>query len=47
MSDMPTADDAYCVCGHPHRAHEHMREGTDCGLCDCPRYRRRRWWRRS
>ena len=33
---------AVCVCGHVKDAHEHYRPGSDCGLCDCPRYRRRR-----
>ena len=28
-------------CEHPARAHEHYRPGTRCGLCDCPRLRRR------
>jgi hypothetical protein len=44
-----TADDAQCVCGHPHEAHEHLRKGSDCAFCGpdkCPRFRRRRWWRR-
>jgi hypothetical protein len=31
-SDLP------CGCGHPHGAHEHYRKGTDCALCDCPRF---------
>jgi hypothetical protein len=45
-----TAPDALCVCGHPLRAHEHLRRGTECAVCGpdtCPRFRRRRWWRRS
>lgn len=25
-----------CHCGHPTIAHEHLRPGTDCALCDCP-----------
>jgi hypothetical protein len=33
---------AVCVCGHAQAAHEHYRPGSDCALCDCPRYRRRR-----
>ncbi len=32
-----------CACGHNKAAHEHYRAETDCGLCDCPRWRRR--WR--
>jgi len=31
-----------CVCGHAQEAHEHYRPGSDCALCDCPRFRRRR-----
>jgi hypothetical protein len=31
-----------CVCGHTHTAHEHLRRGTDCALCGCPRFRRSR-----
>ena len=30
-----------CRCGHPQMAHLHYRKGTDCGLCGCPRFRRR------
>jgi len=29
-----------CTCGHSRAAHEHYRQGTDCALCDCPRFRR-------
>ncbi len=36
LEDAPT-----CVCGHVRDAHEHYRPGTDCALCDCPRFRRR------
>jgi hypothetical protein len=28
-----------CRCGHVRDAHEHYRPGSDCSLCDCPRYR--------
>jgi hypothetical protein len=28
-----------CVCGHGREAHRHYRRGTDCALCDCPRWR--------
>lgn len=38
---MPTTDTATCVCGHAQDAHEHYRPGSDCALCDCPRFRRR------
>lgn len=30
-----------CVCGHPAAAHEHYRDGSDCGACGrfwCPWY---------
>lgn len=29
-----------CRCGHIAVAHEHYRDGSDCALCDCKRYRR-------
>ncbi len=35
-------DTATCACGHQQEAHEHYRPGSDCALCDCPRFRRRR-----
>lgn len=38
---VPT-ETAVCVCGHAQDAHEHYRPGSDCALCDCPRYRRKR-----
>lgn len=38
----PSADSAVCVCGHVQDAHEHYRPGSDCALCDCPRFRRAR-----
>jgi len=47
--DAMKAEDAVCVCGHPHRAHEHHRRGTECALCGpevCARFRRESWWRR-
>jgi hypothetical protein len=31
-----------CTCGHGRQAHEHYRRGSDCALCDCARFRRRR-----
>ncbi|GGK86271.1 hypothetical protein JOE58_001239 [Curtobacterium luteum] len=37
LEDAPT-----CVCGHVRDAHEHYRPGTDCALCDCPRFRKKR-----
>ncbi|MBA3841034.1 MAG: hypothetical protein H0X39_00165 [Actinobacteria bacterium] len=29
----------HCVCGHDRDLHDHNRHGSDCGLCDCTRYR--------
>ncbi len=29
-----------CVCGHAKVAHEHYRDGSDCAVCACKRYRR-------
>ena len=26
-------------CAHAREAHEHYRQGTDCSLCDCSRFR--------
>ena len=28
-----------CRCGHGPTAHDHYRRGTDCGLCECLRFR--------
>ena len=28
-----------CACGHARFPHEHYRRGSDCALCDCPRWR--------
>lgn len=28
-----------CACGHVRGGHEHLRPGTDCAFCECPRYR--------
>lgn len=36
VADLPTA----CRCGHSATAHQHYRQGIDCALCDCTRYRR-------
>lgn len=42
-----------CRCGHPRDAHEHYRDGSDCGSCGrafCRRYRRPFkiiFWRRT
>lgn len=43
-SEIPTAT---CRCGHEEDAHEHFRSGSDCGACDCARYRRERQHRRD
>jgi len=35
-------DSGVCRCGHPKTAHEHWRDGDDCGACGaavCRRYR--------
>lgn len=29
-----------CPCGHARADHQHYRRGSDCGSCDCARYRR-------
>jgi hypothetical protein len=28
-----------CRCGHSEGAHEHYRRGTDCALCQCPKFK--------
>jgi hypothetical protein len=28
-----------CRCGHGAETHEHFRAGSDCAVCDCPRFR--------
>jgi hypothetical protein len=37
---LSVSDKPQCTCGHRHEAHQHYRRGSDCGLCDCARYRR-------
>jgi len=38
---VPTDLETPCAsCDHASAAHEHCRPGTDCGLCDCARFRR-------
>jgi hypothetical protein len=32
---------ATCRCGHGRDAHAHYREGSDCALCGCRRWRRK------
>jgi hypothetical protein len=27
-----------CRCGHDRLAHEHYRKGSECALCECPRW---------
>ena len=27
-----------CTCGHDREAHRHYRRGSDCALCDCPKW---------
>jgi hypothetical protein len=27
-----------CRCGHNRLAHEHYRKGSECALCECPRW---------
>lgn len=40
---VPASEDSVtCVCGHQQAAHEHYRPGSDCALCDCPRFRKKR-----
>ena len=31
--------DTRCVCGDPKEVHEHLRRGTDCGICGCRRFK--------
>jgi hypothetical protein len=33
----------WCHCSHPEQAHRHYRPGTDCGQCQCPRFRPADW----
>ena len=39
---LPAPKVKVCVCGHERVAHRHYRKGTDCGLCACSRYAKRR-----
>lgn len=37
-----TSASTLCICGHPRAAHQHFRQGSDCGACGsavCPRFR--------
>jgi hypothetical protein len=34
-----------CGCGHERSAHRHYRGGSDCALCDCPRWSAASAWR--
>jgi hypothetical protein len=31
-------------CNHTRYAHEHLRKGTECSVCECPEFKSRRWW---
>jgi len=33
-----TGGTAPCRCGHGRDAHMHYRRGSDCALCECPRW---------
>jgi hypothetical protein len=33
----------WCHCSHLERAHRHYRPGSDCGQCQCPRFRPADW----
>jgi hypothetical protein len=32
-----------CRCGHERHPHKHLRRGTNCSRCDCPRWRTAGW----
>ncbi len=34
-----TAGVSSCRCGHTAELHEHFRPGSECGACECGRYR--------
>ena len=36
--DRNSASKQLCACGHAKKAHLHYRRGTECTLCDCPRW---------
>jgi hypothetical protein len=36
-------DGGWCRCSHPEQAHRHYRPGSDCGQCQCPRFRPADW----
>lgn len=41
------SDKSVCArCKHSRHAHSHYRNGTDCSICSCPRYRRKKWWKK-
>lgn len=42
----PAKGSVPCVCGHDHAAHQHYRSGSECSLCECPRWRPNRGLRR-
>ena len=37
---------AGCRCTHDKNIHEHLRHGTDCSVCPCPKFRRPSWRQR-
>ncbi len=37
-SDDIVVSERLCACGHGKKAHLHYRRGTECALCDCPRW---------
>jgi hypothetical protein len=37
-SDDNSVSERLCTCGHAEKAHLHYRRGTQCALCDCPRW---------
>ena len=40
-------DAPLCRCGHERHPHEHLRRGTNCSRCDCPRWRPAGWRSRA
>jgi hypothetical protein len=42
----PAGHSVPCACGHDHAAHQHYRYGSECALCECPRWRPNRGLRR-
>lgn len=44
---MLTTQALLCRCGHERHPHKHLRPGTDCSRCDCPRWRTAGWRSRA